>query len=153
MVIVTNYKQIHEELGHLNMFITAQAAYYSYGDKRLKLASAGHCPAFLSKLGIRESKELSAEGIPLGIDPDHIYEERLIHLETGDRVLFITDGIYEAENQSGQMLGIGGFSKRLPEIRQEGIEAVPDNALSVVAAFSQGGTAQDDKTLMAMEIL
>lgn len=146
-------KQIHEELGHLNMFITAQAAYYSYGDKRLKLASAGHCPAFLSKRGIRESKELSAEGIPLGIDPDHIYEERLIHLETGDRVLFITDGIYEAENQSGQMLGILGFSKRLPEIWQEGIEAVPDNALSVVAAFSQGGTAQDDKTLMAMEIL
>jgi len=146
-------KQIHEELGHLNMFITAQAAYYSYGDNRLKLASAGHCPAFLTRNGTREPEKLDAEGIPLGIRPDDIYEERLIQLASGDRIVFITDGIYEAENQSGQMLGIDGFSKRLPEIWQEGIEAVPDNALSVVAVFSQGGAAQDDKTLMALEIL
>ncbi len=146
-------KQIHEELGHLNMFITAQAAYYSYENYRLKLASAGHCPAFLSRKGTREPEQLDAEGIPLGICPDDIYEERLIQLTSGDRIVFITDGIYEAENQSGQMLGIEGFSKRLPEIWQEGIEAVPNNALSVVDVFSQGGAAQDDKTLMALEIL
>lgn len=70
-----------------------------------------------------------------------------------DRIVFITDGIYELENQSGEILGINGFSKRLPEIWQEGIEAVPENALSVADAHSQGGSAQDDKTLMALEIL
>ncbi len=146
-------KQTHAELGHLNMFITAQAAYFDYETLRLKLASAGHCPAFYTKNGEREAEEIFAEGIPLGIDPDDIYEESLIKLASGDRVLFITDGIYESENQSGEMLGIDGFSKRLPEIWQEGIEAVPDNALSVVAAFSQGGASQDDKTLMALEVL
>ena len=77
----------------------------------------------------------------------------MIQLPAKDRIVFITDGIYEVENQSGEMLGINGFSKRLPEIWQEGIEAVTENALSVVDAHSQGGSAQDDKTLMALEIL
>ncbi len=146
-------KQIHEELGHLNMFITAQAAFFFYEGKKLKLASAGHCPAFLMKAGENNSETLSAEGIPLGIDPTDIYEERLIELDTGDRVLFITDGIYETENQTGEMLGIEGFSKHLPEIWEGGLDAVPDNALSVVTAHSQGGAPQDDKTLMALEVL
>jgi len=146
-------KQIQEELGHLNMFITAQAAYYSYDDYQLKLASAGHCPAFLLRNALAEPEEICAEGIPLGIDANDIYEERLIQLGPKDRVVFITDGLYEVENQSGQMLGINGFSKRLPEIWQEGIDAVPKNALSVVDTFSQGSAAQDDKTLMALEIL
>ena len=146
-------KQIYEELGHLNMFITAQVAYYSYDDYRLKLASAGHCPAFLSRNGLHGPEEICSEGVPLGINPDDVYDERLIQLGAKDRIVFITDGIYEVENQSGEMLGINGFSKRLPEIWQEGIEAVPENALSVVDAHSQGGSAQDDKTLMALEIL
>ena len=135
------------------MFITAQVAYYSYDDYRLKLASAGHCPAFLSRNGLREPEEICSEGVPLGINPNDVYDERLIQMGAKDRIVFITDGIYEVENQSGEMLGINGFSKRLPEIWQEGIEAVPENALSVVDAHSQGGSAQDAKTLMSLEIL
>lgn len=146
-------EQIHEELGHLNMFITAQAAYFSYDNKSLKLSSAGHCPAFLMRKGETTPEELTAEGIPLGINPTDIYEERIINLDTGDRLLFITDGIYEIENESGQMLGIEGFAKLLPEIWQEGLDAVPEKTLSFVASHSQNSEFQDDKTLMALEVL
>jgi sigma-B regulation protein RsbU (phosphoserine phosphatase) len=146
-------EQFHEELGHLNMFITAQAAYFSYEKKTLKLSSAGPCPAFLMKGDTSFPEELTAEGIPLGIDPAGIYEERIMNLDTGDRVLFITDGIYETENEAGEMLGIDGFSKRLPEIWNDGLEAVPDKALAVVANHSHGNDYQDDKTLMALEVL
>ena len=135
------------------MFITAQAAYFSYDKKSLKLSSAGHCPAFLMRKGETISEELTAEGIPLGISPSDIYEERIMNLDTGDRILFITDGIYEIENESGQMLGIEGFAKRLPEIWQEGLAAVPEKALSIVASHSANSEFQDDKTLMALEVL
>src|SRR5690606_14361355 len=101
-------------LGHLNMFITAQAAFLTYGKKMLKLASAGHCPALLLKPGSGETETLQAEGMPLGIDPDDIYEERLIQMEEGSRLIFLTDGIYEAENQHGDMLGIERLVKELP---------------------------------------
>ena len=146
-------KQIYEELGHLNMFITAQAAYFSYGDKSLKLSSSGHCPAFLMKSGQSESEELNAEGIPLGISPSDIYEERIVELATGDRVLFITDGIYETHDEAGNMLGIDAFAKRLPEIWRDGLYAVPDKALAVTASHNPQSAPEDDKTLMALEVL
>jgi len=146
-------KQIHDELGHLNMFITAQAAFYTYDKKMLKLASAGHCPALLTQKDANETTQLSAEGMPLGIDPDDLYEERLISMNTGDRVLFLTDGMYEAENPQGQMLGIDGLSQRLPEIWEKGLDSVTERAFSVVENHIAGLPPSDDKTLMALEIL
>lgn len=146
-------KQIHEELGHLSMFITAQAAFFDYGKKILKLASAGHCPALLSNVKTQSVDTLTAEGMPLGIDPSFLYEERLIQLSTGDRLLFLTDGIYEAENAKGEMLGIERLVSDLPQLWQEGLEAVPAQTFDYVTRFTQGRSAQDDQTLMALEIL
>ena len=146
-------KQIHDEFGHLSVFITAQAAFYTYDKRKLKLASAGHCPALLLSEGSEEAAQLTAEGMPLGIDPDVVYEERLIDMNSGDRVLFLTDGMYEAENVEGQMLGIDGLSNRLPEIWEKGLDSVTDRAFSVVEKHIQGLPPTDDKTLIALEIL
>jgi serine phosphatase RsbU (regulator of sigma subunit)/anti-sigma regulatory factor (Ser/Thr protein kinase) len=146
-------EQFHSELGHLNMFITAQAAYFCYRDKSLKLASAGHCPAFLSRATEHLPEQLNAEGLPLGIQADYIYEERLFKLSQGERLVFITDGIYEAENQAGEMLGLSGFAQQFPQIWRGSFEDVPENAFAVVATHAQGGASQDDKTLLALEVL
>lgn len=146
-------KQFHSELGHLNMFITAQAAYFCYRDKSLKLASAGHCPAFLNRASEPFPDQLNAEGLPLGIQADYIYEEQLFKLSPGERIVFITDGIYEAENQAGEILGLSGFAQQLPQIWQGNFQDVPENAFAVVATHAQGGASQDDKTLLALEVL
>ena len=91
--------------------------------------------------------------MPLGITADYIYEERLFKLSKGERIVFITDGIYEAENQAGEMLGLNGFAQQLPHIWQGDFEEVPENALAIVATHAQGGASQDDKTLLALEVL
>lgn len=146
-------KQIHEELGHLNMFITAQAAFYTYDKKILKLASAGHCPALLLNQSDQTVSELSAEGIPLGIDANDIYEEKLFNMSSGDRVLFFTDGLYEVENNHGEMLGIDRLSLSLRSLWSDGLESLPTRAFRMVSEFSSENTLQDDQTLMGLEIL
>ncbi|MBK1876941.1 SpoIIE family protein phosphatase [Pelagicoccus mobilis] len=146
-------KQIHEELGHLNMFITAQAAFLDYGKKVLKLASAGHCPAILLDSNNKETKLLEAEGMPLGIDPSDLYEENLIQLSDTSRLLFITDGFYEAENPKGDMLGMERLLSAVPDIWEEGIDSVPNKAFGLVSDFANGRSATDDQTMMALEIL
>lgn len=146
-------KQIHEELGHLNMFITAQAAYFSYGDRSLKLSSAGHCPAFLLRPGESSPTQLTSEGMPLGIQPADLYEEKITSLGSGDRVLFITDGIYESHDEDGEALGLDGFARFVPEIWRDGLEAAPEKALALAEDHSSVDAFQDDKTLMALEVL
>ena len=146
-------KQIHKELGHLNMFITAQAAFLTYDKQMLKLACAGHCPALLLKPDSSETVALAAEGMPLGIDPNDLYEERLIKMESGSRVLFLTDGIYEAENPRGEMLGIDRLASSLPGLWKDGLSSVPDHTFKLAETFAQGKAAADDQTLLALEIL
>lgn len=146
-------KQIHQELGHLNMFITAQAAFLSYGSRKLKLASAGHCPALLLPQGQDGVQFLAADGIPLGIDPGDIYEERLIDARAGDRLLFLTDGLYETEDQGGRMLGLEGFASQLDQFWSEGLNTLPSRVMDFLACYSDGRPPQDDRTLMALEIL
>lgn len=146
-------KQIYDELGHLNMFITAQAAFLTYDKKVIKLASAGHCPAILLDTATNETQLLEAEGMPLGIDPSDLYEERLIQLSDTSRLLFITDGFYEAENPKGDMLGMERLIAAIPEIWNDGIESVPNKAFGLVKKFANGRSPTDDQTMMALEIL
>ncbi|MBC2606528.1 SpoIIE family protein phosphatase [Pelagicoccus albus] len=146
-------KQFCEELGHLNMFITAQAAFLSYEKKVLKLASAGHCPAILLDTNSNETQLLEAEGMPLGIDAGDMYEENLIQLSDTSRVMFLTDGFYEAENPQGDMLGLDSLVASIPEIWDEGIDHVPQKAFDLVKRFAQGRSATDDQTMMALQIL
>ena len=136
----------------VNMFVTAQAAYLLSGQEP-EARYAGHCPAFLSRPTEPLPEQLNAEGLPLGIQADYIYEERLFKLNEGERIVFITDGIYEAEEQAGEMLGLNGFAQQLPHIWRGNFEEFPENALAVVATHAQGGASQDDKTLLALEVL
>lgn len=146
-------KQIHEELGHLNMFITAQAAFLDYGKKVLKLANAGHCPALLHDTETGETEQLIVEGMPLGILDGDLYEEELIQLSDTSRLLFITDGFYEAESPQGEMLGMDRLIAAMPKIWKDGLDSVPQNAFGIVESFAKGRSATDDQTLVALEIL
>jgi len=146
-------EQFCEELGHLNIFITAQVAFLDYDKKVLKLASAGHCPLLLHEPENCETKQLNAEGMPLGINTVDLYEEVLAKLGSRSKLLFITDGLYEAENPRGEMLGLENFIASQARIWEGGIEEVPERAFRLVREFAEGRAPSDDRTLIALEIL
>lgn len=146
-------EQIYAELGHLNMFITAQAAFLTYEKKILKLASAGHCPTILLDSASDKIELVAAEGMPLGIAPEDLFEETLVQLSDTSRLLFITDGLYEAENHNGDMLGIDRLLAAIPDIWNDGLESVPNKAFDFVSKFAEGRSATDDQTILALEIL
>jgi serine phosphatase RsbU (regulator of sigma subunit) len=56
------------------------------------------CAGHNNQLLFRENGEiiyLKAAGKPLGIDPDAVFEEKVIHYNPGDLVLLYTDGLLE----------------------------------------------------------
>ena len=69
-----------------------------------------------------------------------------------DGILLFTDGVLEAENQSGEPF----FENRLMEIigakATEPLEAVLDGVLSSVLAFSEGQHFDDDVCLLGIDV-
>jgi serine phosphatase RsbU (regulator of sigma subunit) len=94
---------------------------------------------------------LIADAPVLGIFEAACYQHRPFHLREGDILVVYSDGLTDAENLQGEMLG----KKRLREIVQReapsGSKAVETAFLKAIEDFTQGVPQTDDITFMVVE--
>ena len=131
-------------------FMTAFAASYRPDTRTLLYLSAGH-PPMLRRRGTRMDLIGEGDQIPLGVLRDHEYRNNEVCVERGDMLVLYTDGIVEARNPRGEMLGI----ERLQRLIAHGAED-PQNLLHNVVAEVQehqdGPIGTDDQTLVVLKI-
>jgi serine phosphatase RsbU (regulator of sigma subunit) len=69
-------------------------------DGNLAIGNAGHLAPY------RNGEEIATlPSLPLGIDADAHWSELRVELGPGDRVLWVSDGVVEARNGKGDLLG------------------------------------------------
>jgi serine phosphatase RsbU (regulator of sigma subunit) len=89
--------------------------------------------------------------MPLGLMPGMGYEEKEIELETGESVLFYSDGLVEAHDPSREMFGFPRL-QGLVGAHRSGGSALISFLLSELARFTGDGWEQeDDITLVTLE--
>ena len=104
-------------------------------DGNCVLANAGHLAPSLNR------EELTMPGaLPLGLDPEAMYEETAFRLSVGDRLTFYTDGLLEARNSTGELFGF----ERLHAL----IATMPDAKQATEAAVDFG--QDDDITVLTL---
>jgi phosphoserine phosphatase RsbU/P len=85
--------------GHVNGFVTCAAAFIT-SDGDVTVANAGHIAPY------RNGLEMPVEsGLPLGIVADSAYDEVREHLDPGERLTFVSDGVVEAKNERRELFG------------------------------------------------
>ncbi len=85
-------------------FTTAVLSEYNAASRRLTYVNAGHnAPILRHANGAIEMLEVG--GLPLGIRLDRNYETASLELRPGDALIFFTDGVVEAFNESGEEFG------------------------------------------------
>jgi sigma-B regulation protein RsbU (phosphoserine phosphatase) len=85
-------------------FTTAVLSEYNPASRRLTYVNAGHNAPILRRAnGALETLEVG--GLPLGIRLDRHYETASLELRPGDALIFFTDGVVEAFNESGEEFG------------------------------------------------
>jgi serine phosphatase RsbU (regulator of sigma subunit)/anti-sigma regulatory factor (Ser/Thr protein kinase) len=98
----------------MSMFVTCLCAVLDPKTGMLRYANAGHNPPY--RRGNDDVvEEMFARGLPLGILPNHIYEEKNTTVQPGDCVLLYSDGLSEAHAPSGEMFGFGRLSKLMQQ--------------------------------------
>jgi anti-sigma regulatory factor (Ser/Thr protein kinase) len=86
-----------------NMFVTCLYALLDPQNGEICFANAGHnLPYRQNKVGV---EEIRATGMPLGLMEGMEYEEKPITLAPGECLLLSSDGLVEAHDQNGEMLG------------------------------------------------
>jgi serine phosphatase RsbU (regulator of sigma subunit) len=114
---------------------------------KLCFANAGHNLPYLVHDG--EVSELRATGMPLDLMPDQEYSERETSLGADDCLLFYSDGLVEAHNESREMFG----THRLMNLfqRYSNTQELIDILLNELDEFSgKDWEQEDDITLITL---
>lgn len=133
----------------LNMFVTCLYAVLDPATGLLRYANAGHNPPYLRGPGTLE--RLEARGMPLGILPESVYEEKQLRLGPAHTLLLYSDGLVEAHDARRQMFGYRRLEDLLAGTRARGPDLIR-RLLTALADFAgPDGELEDDVTLVTVE--
>ncbi|MGQ0636688.1 MAG: SpoIIE family protein phosphatase [Planctomycetaceae bacterium] len=137
-------------LGVNDLYISAVVASWFPRTQTLVYAAAGEHPPLVLHEGKVQNLQESAGGLPLGVQTGEHYLEHLVHLKTGDRVFFFTDGVGELLRESDGRAGAlaGGLSRRL---EQTAHLPLPEQMQTVLAGA--GHELFDDVLLAGCEVV
>lgn len=121
-------------------------------ENRIILASAGHPYPWQYVAAEGTWHEIVLDpGFPLGFDEAANYPESVVPFMPGDRILFFSDGIIEAESPMGEAFGICRFQQVLHEGKSLSPEMLKEVLLAEARNFTGRDTFEDDVTLMIAE--
>ena len=143
---------LHDDLECAGLFITACCAIFDAPTRTLSYANAGHPPPLLLRESATKWTKLDADGLLLGIEKDVAFADMKVKLDTGDIVVFYTDGITEMENAAGEMFGVERLGAVVTANRGESPETMVSNVLGTLERFGGGGEHEDDLTLVVMKL-
>jgi phosphoserine phosphatase RsbU/P len=127
-------------------YVAVTYAVYDPNSKTMAIANSGLPYPLLVRAG--QPSFLDIGGVPLGLFPDTQYEETSLQLQSGDVLVFYSDGVIEMRNDSGEDFGL----KRLAETVCTSHEKTPEEIVKVVSAsladFIGRVRPQDDRTMI-----
>jgi sigma-B regulation protein RsbU (phosphoserine phosphatase) len=110
----------------------------------VNLSVAGHPPFLWITKGQLKVMSVQA-GPPLGIIPAK-YPATTISLEKGDRLLLLTDGVFDAKDKIGQRLGFDNLVRFINTHQKE--KELINVIIEYVNDFSKGAEKADDVTIV-----
>jgi sigma-B regulation protein RsbU (phosphoserine phosphatase) len=146
-------RQMNQIIGERRIegrFMTACFATWQKGRSKLRVANAGQSQPLLYKDGRCGKIELT--GFPLGIFEDVTYDEWGVTLESGDILVFHSDGIAETTNSEGQFFGMERLRKIVEDHHELTASELVDRVFDDVDWFSQSAALSDDRTLVVLKV-
>lgn len=146
-------RQMNQHIGERRIegrFMTACFATWQKGRHKFRIANAGQSQPLLYKDGRCGKIELT--GFPLGIFEEVTYEEWNVTLDSGDIVVFHSDGIAETSNSEGQFFGTERLRKLVEQHHEMAATELSDLILREVDWFAQSAPLSDDRTLVVLKV-
>jgi len=111
-------------------------------DGVLEYVNCGHVTPLMISGGRIVQTEVA--NMPVGMFPDAVYEAGNVKCSGGDRLLIVTDGVTEAENQAGEFFTYERLQQVAP--KTSGLPALLDQ----VTHFCEGVPLRDDCTAVEL---
>ena len=133
-----------------SQYVTMLFAMWNDDSRTLQVANSGAVQPILCRQG--HSSTVRAEGFPLGLFPNANYDELNVATEPGDVIVFVSDGILDAENAQREMYGPERLSELLSSRGEQSAQEIADAILNDVSRFQGEQERFDDETIIVLRI-
>ena len=138
-------------------FVTMTYAMLDLERGILELGRAGHSPMLLLRAGENLVKAFQPAGLALGLDRHGGFAKHLatdtIVLESGDTLLFFTDGVTDTVGEGGEFYGQPRLEDAVIRHRDRDVEGLRDALVADLRAFAAAGPLHDDVTFIVLRVL
>ncbi len=151
-------KTPEDGLTHANQLICSESSYGFFvtmvyasicpNSNEVSYVNAGHNPPIKYCLQSHQLEVLARTGIPLGIEPDWVYEQAKVSLSQGDFILFYTDGLVDAIDAEGERFGMERLKHVLIEHGRSSADEIIVAVEETLASFVDEIIQYDDITLL-----
>jgi sigma-B regulation protein RsbU (phosphoserine phosphatase) len=133
-----------------SQYVTLLYALWNDENQTLQVANSGAVQPLFCRAG--ESVVIKTEGFPLGLFPNVTYEEFSVATQPGDVIIFVSDGILDAEDEKEEMYGEERLQGLLCSIRNLSAQEIADAILADVGVFQGTHDRFDDETIIVLKV-
>jgi len=134
-------------------FITLFYLIIDKGKNSLKWVRCGHEPAIVYSPDSHSFSELRGAGLALGVDPSWEYQENSLILNHERRIVLIgSDGVWDTENENGEMFGRERVKAVLAESSHLSSEDIIKAITDEINSFRKTKPLTDDVTLVITKV-
>jgi PAS domain S-box-containing protein len=119
------------------------------GEVLAKMINAACIPPYLKRAtGQVEQPELGGFALGQGLGAEHGYQQETVTLWTGDLFILTSDGVVEANNEAGELLGFDRLSQIIATGPTTSAQAMLDHLEAAISTFTGQAPQHDDMTII-----
>lgn len=134
-------------------FITLFFAIADTNKKEITYITAGHPAPCIIAPRLDEPVVLKNNGSLVGIfsEEESFFNKDTLNYETGDKLLFFSDGVYEVRDKNSVMYGLKRIYDSMHLMKNSSVTDIADSLLANVKAYWDGSSELDDIAIVAVE--
>jgi phosphoserine phosphatase RsbU/P len=131
-------------------YVAVTYSIYDPKTRTITLANSGLPYPLLVRAG--QPTFLDVGGIPLGLFPDSKYEETGLQLQTGDILVFYSDGVVEMRSETGEEFGLRRLAEAVRSYHEKSPQEIVKSISGSLADFIGRVRPQDDRTMIVVKM-
>ncbi|HYM62994.1 MAG TPA: SpoIIE family protein phosphatase [Thermoanaerobaculia bacterium] len=132
-------------------FMTLAFTIFDLERRRIRHTNAGHLYPYLLREG-QPPRAIESPSLPLGVRPKIEPRTEDVDLCEGDTIVYLSDGIVEAQSEQGDPFGFDQLERLLAGAADPSPTVIRDAILEAVATHCGSRPADDDRTIMILRL-
>lgn len=132
-------------------FMTLAFTIFDLERRTIRHTNAGHIYPYLLRRGVADPIAIESPSLPLGVRTHIVTNTVEVELREGDALVYLSDGMIEAQNENGDPLGFDQVEALLAAQTNHDAGALRHALLEGVALHSGSRPADDDRTVMILQ--